>query len=120
MEESSKNLINEAINNNENIDIQENRNFSLSNINFNRIYKNLDNIRKERKGEPHTEKLDTKNIILDLKYQMRRDFYQLIDAADKKKINNYINNLDNQNILGKKRKSDIPIIDITHNSLKKE
>ena len=120
MEESSKNLINGASNNNENIDMQSKRDFSLSNINFERIYKNLDKIRKERKGEPNIDKFDTKNIILDLKYQMRKDFYQLIDASDKKKIKNHINNLDDKNILGKKRKSDIPIIDITHTSLKKE
>ena len=120
MEEISKNSNNGRLKGSENIDIQAKRNFSLTNINFEKIHKNLDNVRKERKEESHKEKLDTKDIILDLKYQMRTDFYKLIDTYDKKKINNNDKNPENGIILGKKRKSDIPIIDIIHTSLKKE
>ena len=120
MKEIAKNSNNGRLKGSENIDNQAKRNFSLTNINFEKIYKNLDNVRKERKEESHKEKLDTKDIILDLKYQMRTDFYKLIDTYDKKKINNNDKNPENGIILGKKRKSDIPIIDIIHTSLKNE
>ena len=51
---------------------------------------------------------------------MRKDLYQLIDASENNtQSNNFYKNTDG-NILGKKRASDIPLIDLTHISIKEE
>ena len=75
-----------------------NYNFSLSDINFNKIHKNLDEDRKEREKKS-LNKIDenTEQIIFKLKSEMRRELYELID-----KKNNKIVNID---LLGRKRRS---------------
>ena len=77
---------------------QLNYNFSLSGINFNEIYKNLNEDRKEREKKS-LNKIDenTEQIIFKLKAEMRKELYELID-----KKNNKIVNIDH---LGRKRKS---------------
>ena len=52
---------------------------------------------------------------------MRKDLYQLIDASENNmQSKNIYSNNNNGNILGKKRASDIPLIDLTHISIKEE
>ena len=77
---------------------QLNYNFSLSAINFNEIYKNLNEDRKEREKKS-LNKIDenTEQIIFKLKAEMRKELYELID-----KKNNKIVNID---LLRRKRKS---------------
>ena len=78
-----------------------NYNFSLSDINFNKIHKNLDEDRKEREKKS-LNKIDenTEKIIFKLKAEMRRELYKLIDKKYNK--NNKIVNID---LLGRKRRS---------------
>ena len=97
--------------------------FSLSHINFERIHNNLENNRKERNKESNIKQIDNKQIILDLRYKVRKELYKIIDGNKNEILNNNnnininINNSDindnNINLLGKKRNSEIPIIDLT-------
>ena len=95
--------------------------FSLSHINFERIHNNLENNRKERNKESNIKQIDNKQIILDLRYKVRKELYKIIDGNKNEILNNNINininnsdiNDNNINLLGKKRNSEIPIIDLT-------
>ena len=116
----SKYLNNEIISNYINYYNNPARQFSLSTINFERIYENLEKHGLERKDKSNTIGLDNEKIILDLKYKMRKELYKLMDASDNKsEINNNIKLADN-NLLGKKRNFEIPLIDLTHISIKEE
>lgn len=81
---------------------QLNYNFSLSDINFNEIYKNLDEDRKERENKSFN-KIDesTEQIIFKLKAEMRKDLYELIDRK-----NNKVANID---LIARKRRSTISL-----------
>ena len=94
--------------------------FSLSLINFDRINKNMDKINQERRNDEDIKQLNNNQIIFSLKYKMRKELYQLIDGSDNKNVENSTNSLNNINILGKKRNFDIPIIDLSHISIKEE
>ena len=94
--------------------------FSLSLINFDRINKNMDKINQERRNDEDIKQLNNNQIIFSLKYKMRKELYQLIDGYDNKNVENSTNSLNNINILGKKRNFDIPIIDLSHISIKEE
>ena len=98
-----------------------NKNFSLSNINFEVIYNNLGKSRLEAKKESNNDNINIKRIIFELRCKMRKDLYQLIDASENNmQSKNIYSNNNNGNILGKKRASDIPLIDLTHISIKEE
>ena len=98
-----------------------NKNFSLSNINFEVIYNNLGKNRIETKKESKNDNINIKRIIFELRCQMRKDLYQLIDSSENNiQSNNIYSRNNNGNILGKKRASDIPLIDLTHISMKEE
>ena len=73
-------------------------NFSLSDINFNKIHKNLNEDRKEREKKS-LNKIDEnpEQIIFKLKAEMRRELYELIDRKNNKIIN--------MDLLGRKRRS---------------
>ena len=94
--------------------------FSLSLINFDRINKNMDKINQERRNDEDIKQLNNNQIIFSLKYKMRKELYQLIDGYDNKNVENSTNSLNNINILGKKRNFYIPIIDLSHISIKEE
>ena len=97
-----------------------NKNFSLSNINFEVICNNLGKSRLETKKEYNNDNINLKRIIFELRCKMRKDLYQLIDGSENNtQSNNFYKNTDG-NILGKKRASDIPLIDLTHISIKEE
>ena len=94
--------------------------FSLTNINFGKIYNNLLNSRKGGNIESNTKQIDNKQIVLNLRYEVRKKLYKLIDGNKSEVMtqnNNKMNNSDsydnNWNMLGKKRNFEIPIIDIT-------
>ena len=93
--------------------------FSLSKINFEKIYKNLEKERYERKGNSSIDNIDNEQIILELRYKMREDLYNLIDKDDNEKLINYYNQINNNSnnidTLGKKRKSDISLDDMSVN-----
>ena len=87
--------------------------FCLSYINFEKIDKNLQINRKERKNEKNIGIIDNQKIILDLRREVRKELYHLINGPKNQIILNGNDESDNGNILGKKREFDIPIIDIT-------
>ena len=94
--------------------------FSLTNINFGKIYNNLINSRKEGNIESNKKQIDNKQIVLNLRYEVRKKLYKLIDGnksevmtQNNNKMNNSDSNDNNWNMLGKKRNYEIPIIDIT-------
>ena len=120
MKESMKTIIPDRLTINGNNNDFKNKNFSLSNINFDVIYNNLEKSRLEAKKESNNDNNDIKKITFDLRCKMRKDLYQLIDASEINLQSNNIINNDNGNILGKKRNSDIPLIDLTRISIKKE
>ena len=113
----SNNLNEEIMNIIQNRSNQPKRQFSLSIINFERIYNNLDSIKKEKNIESNMKQIDNKEIILNLRYKVRKELYKLIDGNKNDILNKNINmsdiNDNNSNILGKKRNFEIPIIDIT-------
>ena len=94
--------------------------FSLSLINFDRINKNMDKINQERRNDEDIKQLNNNQIIFSLKYKMRKELYQLIDGSDNKNVENSTSSLNNVNVLGKKRNFGIPIIDLSHISIKEE
>ena len=65
----------EVINNIENNKNISNNVFTLSNINFENIYKNIENYRKQRKNDSNSDLLDNKQIILGLRYKVRKLVY---------------------------------------------
>ena len=101
-----------VINNIENNRNISNLDFSLSNINFERIYKNIEKNRKQRKIDSNIDLFDNKQIILGLRYKVRKELYSLIDGPENEIKDNNIN-IVNGNILGKKRNFEIPFIDLT-------
>ena len=113
----SNNLNEEIMNIIQNRSNQPKRQFSLSIINFERIYNNLDSIKKEKNIESNMKQIDNKEIILNLRYKVRKELYKLIDGNKNDILNKNINmsdiNDNNSNILGQKRNFEIPIIDIT-------
>ena len=110
--ETIKNSNIEVINSIENNKNISNNEFSLSNINLENIYKNIENNRKQRKIDSNSDLLDNKQIILGLRYKVRKELYSLIDGPENEIRNDNIN-IVNGNILGKKRNFEIPFIDLT-------
>ena len=102
--EDIKELYNEKekINIDEYQQIKSNNNFSLSSINFIKVQNNLKVVKKnneKRLFDKNNENIDS--IVFNLKSEMRKELYKLIDESQNKIISN--------NLIGKKRNSEVPL-----------